>query len=654
MAFLAPSIVKDSAIIGGASANSNFEVDFGETILDVSSAGLRRSLIDFGDISAIPSGSIVVSGLLTLFVSNIFEAFAGETIQVAAISNSDWVENQVTHNSRRTGQLWVNPGGDYNPSGIVKSLAAPTATGSITYNITPVIQWIYKNRPTDCDLLIKCTTDVLAGFFRCHGSEGATPPVLHIHTALEQQTNRPLTDPRPSSPVLKMSKFVGQADTFFIEDFGFTDMLEPLAFDWSVYPTFPTAVQVSGLFSAPQTNRQTGSRVNSIAWDVEGLPRSAMQTNDGRTNLAYVDELTYNIRLVASGRAIYPGYQHWDYNTWGGPDNDGATLEVDQIRMMAGKSFNQTLDGLGPALYHPGSPATSEAAYLTYIGRHINNYLPVVNDCINLPWLVSFYSNLYFFSNDATVPLATSLIENSVRSAFGSGLHALVYWDETWFRWVLAQGHPTVKAEQQRVMNAMRVGAGMPRRTVDAVTVYPNTVASAATGNAIANLDNVKIYDGVSATGNISAANSSITIRSTNFNIGSVVPVGSTITSIYVNRKRRASATNSINETICQLWNGSTNIGDNVAVSGTFLTSAGNQDGLHPLISSQITGFTPTLSVLSSSSFGVDYRIRNIAGVAALAEIDAVSLTIEFETPTTGSANLSHKGRRSHPNMPSF
>ena len=82
------------------------------------SGKLMRSLLQF-DLSGLPSGAVVTSATLSLYVK---DANGGAyTINAHQVTNA-WNEPQVTWNARDKAAkvLWTNPGGDYN-SAVVSS-----------------------------------------------------------------------------------------------------------------------------------------------------------------------------------------------------------------------------------------------------------------------------------------------------------------------------------------------------------------------------------------------------------------------------------------------------------------------------------------------------------------------------------------------------
>ncbi len=111
----------------------------------------QRSVLAF-DLSGIPAGQVVDAATLTLYVpdSSLWSEKnpAGQEMQVFRITAS-WVENQVTWNSRYSGQAWTNAGGDYvgttgvpdsNPYAI--STANSAAGEAVTWDITTLVsQW---------------------------------------------------------------------------------------------------------------------------------------------------------------------------------------------------------------------------------------------------------------------------------------------------------------------------------------------------------------------------------------------------------------------------------------------------------------------------------------------------------------------------------
>ncbi|GAF77714.1 unnamed protein product [marine sediment metagenome] len=80
---------------------------------------LARALLHF-DISGLDSTLVVISASLVLTPYAVPSAAEGETLQVYKLSRTDWVEDEATWNSYKSGSAWTSAGGDYvtsSPSG---------------------------------------------------------------------------------------------------------------------------------------------------------------------------------------------------------------------------------------------------------------------------------------------------------------------------------------------------------------------------------------------------------------------------------------------------------------------------------------------------------------------------------------------------------
>lgn len=88
---------------------------------------LKRSLLDF-DVSAVPSGSEIVSATLRLTASNLDDGHTDRTMPISAyLVNRRWVANQVTWQEAETGAGWILPGCDSVPGD-----RSGTASGTTT------------------------------------------------------------------------------------------------------------------------------------------------------------------------------------------------------------------------------------------------------------------------------------------------------------------------------------------------------------------------------------------------------------------------------------------------------------------------------------------------------------------------------------------
>lgn len=168
-------------------ANNNFS-----TRLDVAGVAgdKRRSIIGFGDISAIPAGSTVSSAILTLTVNATDSSLSGANeFRCYPMTRFNWTESGTwnkydgTNNWDSIGGADLG-GGDYDTvNGITTGLLQPTTTGVKTYDIATTIQWILDHNPTTCDFLLKCANEALADpaypVFDSR-SDGATGPSMVI------------------------------------------------------------------------------------------------------------------------------------------------------------------------------------------------------------------------------------------------------------------------------------------------------------------------------------------------------------------------------------------------------------------------------------------------------------------------------------------
>lgn len=121
-------------------------------------------------------------------------------------------------------------------------------------------------------------------------------------------------------------------------------------------------------------------------------------------------------------------------------------------------------------------------------------------------------------------------------------------------------------------------------------------------------------------------------------NFGFSIPSTATIDGIIISIKRRkTSSSGQINDTVVQLKQGSTLIGNNVALAANWPTTVAVQTyGA----SNDVLGTSLTPANINSSGFGVTLRIYNVGGSGAQGEVDVVTIEIFYTdavtaTPTT-------------------
>ncbi|MFC1507237.1 DNRLRE domain-containing protein [Thermoproteota archaeon] len=112
----------------------------------VSSSVITRGLVKF-DLSSIPLGSTINTASLMLYGSGRSGDPTGRTYAVYRVTK-DWVENQATWNSYRTGILWDTTGGDFSTDG-ASSTTVPSSIGWwMTWDVTTIVKtWIEDGQP---------------------------------------------------------------------------------------------------------------------------------------------------------------------------------------------------------------------------------------------------------------------------------------------------------------------------------------------------------------------------------------------------------------------------------------------------------------------------------------------------------------------------
>lgn len=125
-------------------------------IVDYSSQ-IRRILAEL-DISELPVGATLESALLYLYYFQYYTDRndpVGRTVWAYKLTRTDWVEDEATWNSYKTGNAWTNPGGDYvtsDPSG--GSTTVPASFGWMSWDVVTIVQDAY-DASKDAEFLVK-------------------------------------------------------------------------------------------------------------------------------------------------------------------------------------------------------------------------------------------------------------------------------------------------------------------------------------------------------------------------------------------------------------------------------------------------------------------------------------------------------------------
>ena len=131
------SQVLSATVRGGSYADQNNEWTLSTRASSDNLTNERRALLKFDTENTIPQGSQITSALLTVTVKS-GSADATRTIGAYQTSMS-WTENEVTWNSRRSGEPWQTPGGDYG-SKLAEAVVGNAAGTKVTFDVTPLVQ----------------------------------------------------------------------------------------------------------------------------------------------------------------------------------------------------------------------------------------------------------------------------------------------------------------------------------------------------------------------------------------------------------------------------------------------------------------------------------------------------------------------------------
>jgi endonuclease/exonuclease/phosphatase family metal-dependent hydrolase len=131
------SQVVSATLRGGTYANTNDEWTLKTRASSDYLTNERRALLKFDTEHTIPQGSQVTSALLTVTVKS---GSADATRTIGAFQTSmSWTENEVTWNSRRSGESWQAPGGDYG-SKLAEAVVGNKAGTKVTFDVTPLVK----------------------------------------------------------------------------------------------------------------------------------------------------------------------------------------------------------------------------------------------------------------------------------------------------------------------------------------------------------------------------------------------------------------------------------------------------------------------------------------------------------------------------------
>lgn len=118
---------------------------------------LNRSVLKF-DFSALPSGATISAATLSLYRAGGATGAVGRTYCLYELTQTGWVELEVTWNSYKTGSAWTTPGGDYTTTDGA-SLTVPSAPNWMGWNVLALVQHFRSAHGKVAHFLLKDETE---------------------------------------------------------------------------------------------------------------------------------------------------------------------------------------------------------------------------------------------------------------------------------------------------------------------------------------------------------------------------------------------------------------------------------------------------------------------------------------------------------------
>jgi len=157
--------------------------------------GHLRFVLNF-DFTALPNAAIITSADLSLYYwaghnpevppPGPYEDLTGEVIGAYELTQTGWVETEVTWNSYKTGNAWGSVGGDYITTGRA-STAVPSGYGWMNWDVLDLVRHFQSSHGKVANFLIKIVnettrTDVVrfAYFWSNQGAYTPLDPSLAI------------------------------------------------------------------------------------------------------------------------------------------------------------------------------------------------------------------------------------------------------------------------------------------------------------------------------------------------------------------------------------------------------------------------------------------------------------------------------------------
>jgi len=125
------------------------------TYLKVVSRASRnnRTVLRF-DFSSLPDGVTITDAKLKIYFYSTYGW--GRTFWAYRLTQTAWIESEVTWNSYSTGNAWTTPGGDYTTD---NGASTTTVSGWNEWNVTALCQYFQENDSEVANFLIRDGTE---------------------------------------------------------------------------------------------------------------------------------------------------------------------------------------------------------------------------------------------------------------------------------------------------------------------------------------------------------------------------------------------------------------------------------------------------------------------------------------------------------------
>ncbi len=173
----------------------------------------RRGILGF-DFSALDDTTIIESAYLDLFYYNnsIGDDPVGETVEVNRLTQTGWIEGEVTWDNYKNGTPWTTGGGDF--ATIDQATAVmPSAFGWVRWTVTDQIKYAQSNTSEVAHMLIKFATTTPNIGARFYSKEFATDPSKRPRLIINNSTGTGNTP-----PMLSITEPDGTVDVVTVGD----------------------------------------------------------------------------------------------------------------------------------------------------------------------------------------------------------------------------------------------------------------------------------------------------------------------------------------------------------------------------------------------------------------------------------------------------